>query len=54
MVSLLITLLIALVVVYLVYLVMGYLNLPEPIRQVVYIIIALVVILWLLRTFGIV
>ena len=53
MVSLLITLLIILVVAYVVYLVVGYLGLPEPIQRAVYIIVGLIILLWLLRTLGV-
>lgn len=51
--SLLISLLIILVIVYILYVILGWLALPEPINRVVYIIAALIIILWLLRVLGI-
>lgn len=52
MISLLISVLVILIVVYIVYLILGWLALPDPINKIVYIIVALIVILWLLRTLG--
>lgn len=52
MISLLITLLIGAVVLYVVYLIVGMVNLPEPIKRIVYIIIGIIVLLWLLDSFG--
>lgn len=54
MLNLLIMLWIVLVVAYVVYLVVGYLSLPEPIQRAVYIIVGLIILLWLLRTLGVV
>lgn len=52
MISLLVTLLLVCVLIYVVNLVVGMLNLPETIKKIVYIIIGLVVLFWLLDFFG--
>ena len=54
LVSLLIYLLIGGVIVYVVYWIVGMLSLPEPVKQAALLIVALVVLLWLLRVFGLV
>jgi hypothetical protein len=54
MISLLITLLVILVIVYIVHLIIEALGVPEPFRRIAYIILALVVIIYLLRLFGLV
>jgi len=40
-------------VIYLVYWIVGMLTLPAPVKTVILIIVAVVVLLWLLSTFGI-
>jgi len=50
---LLIYLLIGGLVVYVVYWIVGMLALPQPVKTVILVIVALVVLLWLLSTFGI-
>ena len=51
LVSLLITLVVFGLVCYLAFWVMGYLNVPEPIRKVVTVIIVLLVVIWILNYF---
>ena len=51
MIEILVTLLVVAVVVYVLYLILGMLKLPEPIGSIIYIIMALVVLLWLLNRF---
>ena len=53
MISLLITLLLFAIIVYVVYLIIGMVNLPEPIKRIVYIILAVIVLFWLLQTLGV-
>ena len=53
MIEILITLLVAAVLIYVVNLIVGMLNLPSQVKTIVYIIIGLVVIVWLLKFFGI-
>jgi len=52
MISLLITLLLVAVVVYIVYLILGMISLPDPIKKIIYLVVGLIVILWLLQYFG--
>jgi hypothetical protein len=52
LIELLVTLLILCIVIYAVYVVLGMLNLPPPIRTLIYLLIAVVVIVWLLQRFG--
>lgn len=52
MIEFLVTALIACVVIYVVYLVVGMINLPAPIKNIVYLIIGVVIIIWLLQHFG--
>jgi len=52
MIELLITLLILAIVVYVVYLIIGMLNLPAPIKTIVYLIAGLIVLLVLLDRLG--
>jgi hypothetical protein len=52
MISILVTLLLGAIVLYVVYLIVGMINLPAQIKNIVYIIIAVIVLLWLLQTFG--
>jgi hypothetical protein len=54
LVQLVIYLLLGGVVVYLVYWILGMLSLPQPVKQVILIVVAIVALLWLLRTFGLV
>lgn len=51
MISLLITLLIFAVVCYVVFWVMGYLGVPEPVRKVVTVLIVVIAVIWLLTNF---
>jgi uncharacterized membrane protein len=51
MVSLLITLVIFALVCYLIFWVMGYLAVPDPIRKVVTVVIVLIAVIWLLTNF---
>lgn len=53
LIRLLIYLLIGGAIVYLVYWIVGMLTLPAPVKTVILIIIAVIVLLWLLATFGI-
>ena len=52
MIDLIVTILLVCVLVYIVHLLIGILKLPEPIRQIAFILIAVVVLLWLLDRFG--
>lgn len=52
MISLLITLLIGAIIIYVVYLIVGMLSLPQPIKNIVFLIIGVIVLVWLLQTFG--
>ena len=51
MISLLITVVIFALVCYLIFWVMGYLGVPEPIRKVVTVVIVLIAVIWLLTNF---
>lgn len=51
MISLLITLVVFALVCYLIIWAMSYLNVPEPIRKVVTVIIVLIAVIWLLANF---
>jgi len=51
MLSLLVTLVVFALVCYLIIWAMGYLNVPDPIRKVVTVIIVLVAVIWLLANF---
>lgn len=52
-IQLLLYLLVCGLVIYLVYWIVGMLTLPQPVKTVIMVIIAIVVLLWLLSTFGI-
>lgn len=52
MISILVTLLIAAIVIYVVYLIVGMINLPAPIKNIVYLILGLIILLYLLSYFG--
>jgi len=54
LIQLLIYLLVGGLVIYLVYWILGMLTLPQPVRNVILVILALIVLLWLLRTFAII
>jgi hypothetical protein len=54
LVQLIIYLLLGGVVVYLVYWILGMLSLPQPAKQAILVVVAIVALLWLLRTFGLV
>jgi hypothetical protein len=54
LVQLIIYLLLGGVVVYLVYWILGMLTLPQPAKQIFLVVLAIIVLLWLLRTFGLV
>jgi len=51
MISLLITMLVFGLICYLIFWVMGYLAVPDPIRKVVTVIVVVVAVLWLLQAF---
>jgi hypothetical protein len=51
-ISFLITLLIGAAVIYVVYLIVGMINLPAPIKNIVYIVVGLIILVWLLSYFG--
>jgi len=51
MISLLITMLVFGLICYLIFWVMGYLGVPEPIRKVVTVIVVVIAVLWLLQSF---
>lgn len=51
MISLLITLVVFALICYLIFWVMGYLGVPEPIRKVVTVVIVLIAVIWLLTNF---
>jgi len=53
LVELIIYLLLGGLVIYLIYWILGMLTLPQPVKTVILIIVALFVVLWLLSTFGI-
>jgi hypothetical protein len=53
MLSLLFTLLIVAVIVYVVYLIVGMINLPAPIKTIVYLIMGVIVLVYLASLFGI-
>lgn len=53
LISLLVTLLVVAVLVYVVQLIIGMLNLPAPAKTILYIIVALIVIVYLLNLFGV-
>lgn len=52
MIEFLVTALIAIVVIYVVYLIVGMINLPAPIKNIVYLIVGVVILVWLLQYFG--
>ncbi len=52
MISILVSLLIAAAVIYVVYMIIGMISLPAPMKNIVYIIVALIVLVWLLSFFG--
>jgi multisubunit Na+/H+ antiporter MnhB subunit len=51
MVSLLIAVVVFALVCYLIFWVMGFLNVPDPIRKVVTVIIVLIAVIWILSNF---
>lgn len=51
LVSLLITIAIFALVCYVIFWLIGYLGVPEPIRKVVVVVIVLIAIIWILQTF---
>jgi len=51
MISLLITVVVFGLVCYLLFWTMGYLNVPEPIRKVVTVVIVLIAVIWILGNF---
>lgn len=54
LVQLLIYLLIGGLIVWVVSYILGMLTLPQPAKQVILVVLAIIVLLWLLRTFGLV
>jgi hypothetical protein len=53
LVRLIIYLLLGGLIIYIVYWILGMLTLPQPVKTVILIILAVIVLLWLLSTFGI-
>lgn len=53
MIALLINILILVIILYVLYLVLGYIQLPHPIKQIVYLIVGLIVIVYLLQMLGV-
>jgi hypothetical protein len=53
LVRLIIYLLLGGLIIYIVYWILGMLTLPQPVKTVILIILAVIVLLWLLATFGI-
>jgi hypothetical protein len=53
LIRLIIYLLLGGLVIYLVYWIIGMLTLPQPVKTVILIIVAVIVLLWLMATFGI-
>ena len=51
MISLLITLVVFALVCYLIFWVMGYLAVPDPIRKVVTVVMVLIAVIWILTNF---
>lgn len=51
--QLLIYLLVAGVVIYVVYLILGMIAIPSPIKNIIYLILGVVFLIWILRTLGI-
>jgi hypothetical protein len=54
LISLLIYLLIGGLIIWVVYYILGMLTLPQPVKQIILVVVAIVALLWLLRTFGLV
>lgn len=52
MITLLINILIVVLIVWIVSIILGWLQLPAPINKVVYVIAAVIILLWLLRLLG--
>lgn len=53
MIGVLLTVLVMMIIVYIIHLILTWLQLPEPINKIAYIILALCVILWLLQILGV-
>jgi hypothetical protein len=53
LIGLLVTLVILCVVIYAVHIVVGMIALPQPIKTLIYLLIAVIVLLWMLDRFGI-
>jgi multisubunit Na+/H+ antiporter MnhB subunit len=51
MISLLVTVVIFALICYLIFWVMGYLSVPEPIRKVVVVVVVLIAVIWILTNF---
>ena len=51
MISLLITVVVFALVCYLIFWIMGYLGVPEPIRKVVVVVVVLIAVIWILTNF---
>jgi hypothetical protein len=54
LIQLLIYLLVGGLIVYVVYWIIGMIDLPVPVKNVIVVIVAIIVLLWLLRTFAII
>lgn len=52
LVTLLVYLLVGGLIVYIVIWIIGMLTLPQPVKQVIYVLVAIVVLLWILRSLG--
>ena len=52
MISILITLLLVAAVVYILYLILGMITLPAPIKTIIYMVAGLIILIWLLQYFG--
>lgn len=51
MISLLITVVVFALICYILFWVMGYLSVPEPIRKVVVVVVVLIAVIWILSNF---
>jgi hypothetical protein len=54
LISLLIYLLIGGLIIWVVSYILGMLTLPQPAKQIILVVLAIIVLLWLLRTFGLI
>jgi hypothetical protein len=54
LVQLVIYLLLGGVIIYLCYWILGMLTLPQPVKQIILVVVAIIALLWLLRTFQLI